>query len=112
MAVVLAWSLAVACALPAARLRYLAATGRDRERMQWIATGTVLAADIALIAAVLHVLVAWPTLVAAVAAGGAVFLPLGMLAGGLPALGPAADECWCGWPPRRASRSWSPPSTW
>jgi signal transduction histidine kinase len=86
-AVVLAWSLAVACALPAARLRYLAATGRDRERMQWIATGTVLAADTALIAAVLHVLVTWPAPVAAVAAGCAVFLPLGMLAGGLPALG-------------------------
>ena len=92
VAVVLAWSLAVACALPAARLRYLAATGRDRERMQWIATGTVVAADIALIAAVLHVLVAWPAPVAAVAAGGAVFLPLGMLAGGLPALGPSGGR--------------------
>jgi signal transduction histidine kinase len=87
-AVVLAWGLAVACALPAARLRYLAAAGRDRERMQWIATGTVVAADAALVVTVLHLLVLWPAQVAAVAAGCAVFLPLGMLAGGLRGLGP------------------------
>jgi signal transduction histidine kinase len=79
---------ALACALPAARLRYLAAAGRDRERMQWIATGTVLAAATALVVAVLNVLVSWPTAVGAVAAGCAVFLPLGMLAGGLRGLGP------------------------
>jgi signal transduction histidine kinase len=87
-AVALAWTLAVACALPAARLRYLTAAGRDRERMQWIATGSVLAADAALIAAVLNVLVSWPASVGAVAAGCALFLPLGMLAGGLRGLGP------------------------
>jgi signal transduction histidine kinase len=87
-AVAVAWSLALACAFPAARLRYLAAAGRDRERMQWIATGTVLAAAAALVVAVLNVLVSWPAAVGAVTAGCAVFLPLGMLAGGLRGLGP------------------------
>jgi signal transduction histidine kinase len=87
-AVALAWIIAVACALPAARLRYLASGARDRERLQWIAIGTVLAADTAMIAAVLHVLVQWPRPVAAVAAGCAAFLPLGTLASGVRGLGP------------------------
>src|ERR1019366_5806458 len=47
-AVALAWPLALASALPAVRLRYLAVAGRDRERMQWMAVGAVLAADAAL----------------------------------------------------------------
>jgi signal transduction histidine kinase len=79
-AAALTWSLAVACALPAVRFRYLASAGRDRQRMQWIAVGSALAAQTALIAVVLHVLVGWPAPVAAVAAGCAVFLPLGMMA--------------------------------
>ena len=68
----MAWPLAAACALPAVRLRYLAASARDRQRMQWMAVGAVLAADAALVAGVLHVLVGWPGPVAAVAAGCAV----------------------------------------
>jgi len=83
-----AWSLAAACALPAVRLRYLTTAGRDRERMQWMSVGAVLAADTALVVAVLHVLVSWPGPVAAAAAGSAIFLPLGMMAGELRALGP------------------------
>ena len=112
-AVAVAWSLALACALPAARLRYLAAAGRDRERMQWIATGTVLAADTALVAAVLNVLVSWPTAVGAVTAACALFLPLGMLAGGLRGAGPQRRPgAGAGGLGRPASRSWSPRSTW
>jgi signal transduction histidine kinase len=87
-AAALAWALAAACALPAARLRYLASAGRDRERMQWIAVGTTLAAQTALITVVLHVLVGWPAQAAAVAAGCAIFLPLGMMAADLRGLGP------------------------
>jgi signal transduction histidine kinase len=87
-AVALAWPLALASALPAVRLRYLAVAGRDRERMQWMAVGAVLAADAALVVAVLHMLVGWPGPVAAVAAGCAIFLPLGMMAGELRGLGP------------------------
>ena len=87
-AAALAWPLAAGCALPAVRLRYLAAAARDRQRMQWMAVGAILAADSALVVLVLHVLVGWPGQVAAVAAGCAVFLALGMLAGELPSLGP------------------------
>ena len=39
MAGALIWLLAVLCALPATRLRYLQAAGRDKERMQWLGTG-------------------------------------------------------------------------
>jgi signal transduction histidine kinase len=87
-AVAVAWPLALACALPAVRLRYLAASARDRQRMQWMAVGAVLGADSALVVLVLHVLVGWPGPVAAVAAGCAAFLALGMMAGELPSLGP------------------------
>jgi signal transduction histidine kinase len=91
-AVAVAWPLAVVCALPGVRLRYLASAGRDRERMQWMAAGAVLAADAALIAAVLHLLVGWPGHVAAAAAGCAIFLPLGMMAGELRGLGPSGGR--------------------
>ena len=78
-AVAVAWPLAAACALPAVRLRYLAASAPDRQRMQWMAVGAVLAGDSALVVLVLHVLVGWPGPVAAVAAGCAGFLALARL---------------------------------
>src|ERR1700729_930877 len=87
-AVAVAWPIAAACALPAVRLRYLAASARDQQRMQWMAVGAVLAADSALVVLVLHVLVGWPGPVAAVAAGCAAFLALGMMAGELHSLAP------------------------
>jgi signal transduction histidine kinase len=83
-----AWPVVVACALPAVRFRYLATSGRDRQRMQWMAVGAILAADAALVVAVLHVLVGWPGPVAATAAGCAAFLSFGMMAGELRGLGP------------------------
>src|ERR1700733_6686031 len=85
--VAVAWPLAAACALPAVRLRYLAASARDQQRMQWMAVGAVLAADSALVGAVLHVLVGCPGPVAAVAAGCASLLAFGMMAGELSSLG-------------------------
>ena len=90
--VALAWALATACALPAVRLRYLAAAGRDRQRLQWMAAGAVVAADSALVVVVLHVLVGWPGPVAAVAAGCAAFLALGMMAGESRELGPSGGR--------------------
>jgi signal transduction histidine kinase len=91
-AAAVAWSAAVACALPAVRLRYLTSAGRDRERMQWMSVGAVLAADSALVVLVLHVLVDWPGPVAATAAGCAIFLPAGTIAGEVRALGPAGGR--------------------
>src|SRR5215472_5911846 len=79
---------AVGCALPAVRLRYLDATAAGRERLQWLAIGMVVAVDAALIIVVLHLLVAWPTAVAAAAAGVTVAIPLSLIAGGIPRLAP------------------------
>ena len=84
----LVWSLALVCTLPAVRLRYDTSVGRDRERLQWAAIGTVLAGTAALYAAVLYLLVGWPAPIASVAAGATVLIPLGLLAGDLPQLGP------------------------
>jgi len=80
------WSVAAVCALIPVRLRYATAVGHDRERLQWFATGSVIAASIALAVAVLHVLIAWPRPLGAVAAGGTVFIPLSLMAGELPRL--------------------------
>jgi signal transduction histidine kinase len=85
--VAVAWSLALLCALPAVRLRYESAPGRDRERLQWAAIGTVLAATVALSAAVLHLLVGWPAPITPVAAGATVLIPVGLMAADLPRLG-------------------------
>ncbi len=81
----LIWLLAVLCALPATRLRYVRAAGRDRERMQWLGTGVVVAATVALVSAVLHLLVGWPESAGAVAASAAVVVPLAVIAGGMAA---------------------------
>jgi signal transduction histidine kinase len=91
-AAALAWSLAVVCAIPAVRLRYRRSGGRDRERMQWMAVGMVLAADAALIVGVLHLLVGWPGPAAGVMAGCALFVPLGMITASVRKLGPSGGR--------------------
>ena len=78
---------AAVLALPAVRLRYAAAQSRDRERLQWTGIGAVLAATVAIAAAVLNLLVAWPAPLAPVAAAATVLVPLGLIAGDLPQLG-------------------------
>ena len=60
MAGAFVWPLALLCALPAARMRYVRTAGHDRERMQWLGTGLLVAAEVALISAVLHLLIDWP----------------------------------------------------
>ncbi|MBV9093258.1 MAG: hypothetical protein JO132_05205 [Streptosporangiaceae bacterium] len=87
VAAAVAWALAIACALPAARTRYTTAAGRDRERLQWAAVGTVLAGTAALSLAVLYLLVGWPAPIAPVVAGVTVLIPLGLLAADVPQLG-------------------------
>jgi signal transduction histidine kinase len=86
MAGALIWPLAVGLALPATRLRYLRAGGRDKERLQWLGAGLVIAASVALISAVLHLLVNWPGPADAVAAGAALVIPLAVIAAECPPL--------------------------
>jgi len=85
---VLAWSLALLIALPAARLRYTRSAGRDRERLQWAAIGFVMACGLALSVAVLYLLVGWPAPAVAAAEACMVLIPLGLVAGDVPRLGP------------------------
>jgi signal transduction histidine kinase len=86
------WSLVALCALPAVHTRYIGATRQERERLQWAAIGAVLATDVALVAAVLHLLVDWPGAVAAVAVAATAFVPLCLIAGDTPVLGPHAGR--------------------
>ena len=48
MAGAFVWPLAVLCALPAVRMRYVRTAGHDRERMQWLGTGLLVAGEMAL----------------------------------------------------------------
>ncbi len=88
----LVWAIALSTTLPALRHQYLASAGRDRERLQWIGAGAVLAAALALAAAVLHVLIGWPGALAGTAAACTVLLWLGMIAGEIRPLGPSAGR--------------------
>jgi signal transduction histidine kinase len=88
----LVWAAALTATLPAVRLSYLASAGRDRERLQWMGAGAVLAAGLALAVTVLHLLVGWPAPLAATAAACTVLLSLGMIAGEIRPLGPSAGR--------------------
>jgi signal transduction histidine kinase len=87
-----AWSLAALCAFPAVRTRYVVAASQDRERLQWAGIGAVLAADVALVASVLHALVGWPQALGAVAVSATVFVPICLIAGDAPRLAPRAGR--------------------
>jgi hypothetical protein len=111
----ISWSIAAVCALLPARLRYATSIGHERERLQWFAVGAVLAASIALVLAVLHVLIGWPGPLGAVAAGATALIPLSLMAGESRRLSHRARACssvpsrcsgsspWC----RRSTSSWS-----
>ena len=77
----ISWIVAGLLAIAPLRARYLVSIGALRERMDWFGIGISLAATVALMATVLHLLVGWPGQLAAVAAGATVLVPLGLLAG-------------------------------
>ncbi|MGI8662690.1 MAG: histidine kinase [Acidimicrobiales bacterium] len=74
------WALAVAVAMPAGHKRYLAATGLDRQRLQWLGCGAAIAAEIALVLGALHVFVGWPDGTGAAAAAATGLIPLALAA--------------------------------
>jgi signal transduction histidine kinase len=82
------WPLAVGCALPATRRRYLRLAESDKHLLQWLGTGLVVAADVALVSVVLHLLVGWPGPVGTVAASAAASVPLALLLAECPPLAP------------------------
>lgn len=88
----ISWSIAGALAIAPMRARYLGSIGHHRERMEWFGIGVVLAATVALVATVLHLLVGWPGQLGAVTAAATVLVPLGLLAGESKGLAPRASR--------------------
>ncbi len=88
----ISWAIAGALAIAPMRARYITSIGFHRERMEWFAIGVALAASVALVTTVLHLLVGWPGPLGAVAAGATVLVPLGFLAGESKKLGPHASR--------------------
>jgi signal transduction histidine kinase len=86
------WLVAVCSTLPVVQSRYLDALAAGRQRMQWIAVGAVLAAEVVLIAVTLNLLVAWPPQIATPAAAATVLAALGLLCAASPRLSPHADR--------------------
>ncbi len=84
----ISWAVAGVLAVAPLRVRYIASIGHYRQRMEWFGIGVTLAATVALVATVLHLLVGWPGALGAVAAGATVLVPLGFLAGESGRLGP------------------------
>jgi signal transduction histidine kinase len=88
----ISWSIAGALAIAPLRARYIGSIGHHRERMEWFGIGVALAATVALIATVLHLLVGWPGELGAVTAAATVLVPLGLLAGESKGMGPHASR--------------------
>ncbi len=88
----ISWTIAGALAIAPVRVRYLTSTGLQRARMEWFGIGVTLAATVALVATVLHLLVGWPGPLGAVAVGATVLVPLGLLASEGKRLGPHASR--------------------
>ena len=86
------WLLAVGSTLPTVQARYLDAPASGRQRMQWIAVGAALAAEVILVAVTLNLLVAWPGQIALPAAAATVLAGLGLLCAAIPRLSPHADR--------------------
>src|SRR5207248_7123097 len=74
------WTIAVVVALPSAHRQYLLTASVDRQRLQWLGCGAVVAAEIALVAAALDLFLGWPAHVGAIAAGATMLLPMALAA--------------------------------
>jgi signal transduction histidine kinase len=66
--------------------------GQDRDRLQWFAVGAVMAASVALVGAVLHVLLSHPRPLGAVAAASTVFIPISLMIGEARRLAPQSGR--------------------
>ncbi len=88
----ISWTIAGVLAIAPMRARYIGSIGHHRERMEWFGIGVTLAATVALMATVLHLLVGWPGPLGAVTAAATVLIPLGLLAGESRRMGPHASR--------------------
>ena len=88
----ISWSIAGVLAIAPLRARYIGSIGHHRERMEWFGIGVTLAATVALMATVLHLLVGWPGPLGAVTAAATALVPFGLLAAESKKLGPHASR--------------------
>jgi signal transduction histidine kinase len=86
------WTAGVLLTVPAVTRRYPTASAFGRGRLQWLAAGALVAAEIAMAAGVLHLLVDWPADLAAVAVAALVALPLSLLPGARPSTAVGGDR--------------------
>ncbi|MCU1461749.1 MAG: histidine kinase [Acidimicrobiales bacterium] len=89
---VVAWSLAVIAALPAAHRTYLKSAGTMRQRLQWLGCGAAMAAEIGITLGAMRVFVGWPAHAGAVAAAGTALIPLAIVASMSPRLAGRIDQ--------------------
>ncbi len=75
------WAGLTIASLPAIRRSYSRCASREREMFRWLGAGVVVAADLAVVIAVLHALVGWPAAIGPAAAGTAVLVAASMVAG-------------------------------
>jgi signal transduction histidine kinase len=71
---------ALAIGMVASNIRYVRSSAIDRRRMQWVGLAITIAAEVAIVALVLRVLVGWPPQVFAVIALGTLPVPLALAA--------------------------------
>lgn len=83
--------LGVAC-VPAVGRAYASASSRERDRFRWLATGGVLAGDLAVVICVLHALVGWPRQIGAATAATLIILAATLAAGHSSRLAPAGGR--------------------
>ena len=76
-----AWTVAVAATVPAVARRYRTTGAFGRGRLQWVAAGALVTLEIALGASVLHLMVDWPTELAAVVVGSIAAVAISLLPG-------------------------------
>jgi signal transduction histidine kinase len=78
--IVLEVLLAALIGFPIANSRYRRATVRERQRMQWFGCALAVAAEVAVVATSMHILVSWPARVVPTIAVATLLLPLALVA--------------------------------
>jgi signal transduction histidine kinase len=86
------WAGVLVVGVPATVRRYRTSPGLDRRRIQLLAGGGVAAAEVALVAGGLSLLVSWPPDALAIAAAATALVPMGLSAGTFPSALEQADR--------------------
>lgn len=77
----LGWAVVCTLGLPAAHRSYVGSAGADRQRLQWLGCGVVVAGEVAVVVAALHALIGWPDHAVVVAGAATLAVPASLAAG-------------------------------